>query len=68
MGLVLARYRNRNVFGDRPSAGLGKRLFQVIFGLIILVVVGGVAYLGLGEYAPDRQLIERTIDVDTTRQ
>jgi len=43
-------------------------MFQVLLGLIVLVVVGGVAYLGLGEYQPERQLIERTIDVDTTRR
>lgn len=68
MGLTLARYRNRSVFGDRPSSGLGKRVFQLLVGLILLVIVGLVVYLGLGDYQPEQQRIERTIDVDTTSQ
>ncbi|MEM7446204.1 MAG: hypothetical protein AAF414_22985 [Pseudomonadota bacterium] len=64
----MARYRNRNrtVFGDRQSSGIGKRVVQLFVGLLVLIIVGGVVFLGLGDYQPEQQRIERTIDVDTS--
>ena len=67
MGSILARYRSRTVFGERQSSGLGRRILQVALGLIVLAIIVVVAYLGLGDYQPEPQRIERTIDVDTGR-
>ncbi|MEM8590296.1 MAG: hypothetical protein AAGG65_19730 [Pseudomonadota bacterium] len=64
----MARYRNRSVFGDRQSSGVGKRAFQLLIGIIILAVIGLVVYLGLGDYRPEPQRIERVIEVETTPQ
>lgn len=68
MGLILARYRNRSVFGDRPSSGLGRRTVQLFLGVVLLLIVGFIVFLGLGDYQPEPQRIERSITVDTTRQ
>jgi len=64
----LARYRNRSVFGDRQSSGVGKRAFQLLIAIIILAVIGLVVYLGLGDYRPEPERIERVIGVETTPQ
>ena len=57
----MARYRNRSVFSQGPSSGIGGRLLQFIAIVLLIAVLGGVAWLGFGDYQPARETVERDI-------
>ncbi|MEO3433472.1 hypothetical protein [Inquilinus sp. CAU 1745] len=57
----MARSRNRSVFSQGPSRGVGARLTQFFLVLIALVIVGGVVFLGFWDLQPPSEMVEKVI-------
>ncbi len=55
----MARYRNRSVF--TPGAGIGSRLPGILLALLLVLLVGGLIFVGLWEPEPPATTVERVI-------
>lgn len=64
----MARSRNRSVFAQGSSAGVGSRLIRVVLVLALLIIIGGAVMLGFGDIEPPAATVEKTIpDEDLPR-
>lgn len=59
--------RRRSVFNQPNTPGLGTRLVQLLFILILLALVGGVLFFGFWDYRPPPQPVEEVIPNDRFR-
>jgi hypothetical protein len=58
----VARNRNRSVFSQaHPGSGIGARVIRLLLLFIILGLVGGVIFLGIWDFQPERLVVERPI-------
>ncbi|MEQ8965716.1 MAG: hypothetical protein RID91_07820 [Azospirillaceae bacterium] len=58
----MARNRRGSVFAQSSSPGVGTRLLQIVLVLVLLVIGGGVVYLGFGDLDPRREVVEKEVD------
>jgi len=50
------------VFAQSTSPGVGTRLIRILLVLVLLILGGGVVYLGFGELEPRREVVEKEVD------
>ena len=58
---AVARYRRGSVFAHQQSSGFGSRLRRTVLILLCLILVGGAVYLGLSDFRPPTETVEKEI-------
>ncbi|WP_366655001.1 hypothetical protein [Fodinicurvata sp. EGI_FJ10296] len=61
----MARNRNRSVFSQGGSnSGIGGRILRMLLAVILLALVGGVVFLGIWDFQPERTVVERPVSAN----
>ena len=63
-GESVSRSRNRSVFSQGTSSGIGFGLLRLLLGLVALILIGGVVALGFVDIEPPTEMIEKVVPPD----
>ena len=60
----MSRSRNRSVFSQGTSSGIGFGFLRLLLGLVAVILIGGVVALGFVDIEPPTETVEKVIPTD----